>query len=67
MTNPVLQPVWQELQAEAKRNTQVRLELEALRYLLDHDAARATRTVAETLALVQKVRADAFPAGRSAA
>ena len=58
MTNPVLQPVWQELQAEARRNTQVRLELEALRYLLDHDDALAKRTITETLSLVQRIKGD---------
>jgi heparin/heparan-sulfate lyase len=58
MTNPVLQPVWQELQSEAKHNTQVRLELDALRYLLDHDDALGRRTIADTLALVQRTHAQ---------
>jgi len=58
MSNPALQPVWQELQAEAKRNTQVRIELDALHYLLGHDEALARRTVEDALSLVRRIKGD---------
>ena len=57
MTHPVLKPVWDELQAAARENIQIRLELEALAYLLDHDAAPGRDTVALALKLLQKTRA----------
>jgi heparin/heparan-sulfate lyase len=56
MTDPVLKPVWDELQAVAKTNDQMRLELDALRYLLDRNDKRAKRDVVETLRLVQKLK-----------
>src|ERR1022692_1689810 len=54
LVHPVLKPHWDALQAAAKDSSQIRLEVEALRYLLDRDAARGRRTVADALALLQK-------------
>jgi heparin/heparan-sulfate lyase len=58
MNNPVLRPVWDEMQAAAKESTQIRLEVAALRYLLDRDADRAWQTAAETLTLLRKVSGE---------
>jgi heparin/heparan-sulfate lyase len=54
MTHLVLQPVWQQLQAAAAANTQMRVEVDSLRYLLDHDAQLGTRAVADALRLMER-------------
>ncbi len=56
ITHPVLKPVWEEMQAAAAKSTQIRLEVAALRYLLDHDAELGRRTVAETLDLLRRAQ-----------
>lgn len=64
MTNPVTAPAWQELQAMAKQKTQIRVEVDALRYLLDRDPELGRRTVAQTVALLQSVDPDKFADSR---
>ena len=54
--HPVLKPVWEELQALAKNNAQARLEVDALRYLLDRDADLGRRTVAEALRQLEQLK-----------
>lgn len=56
MSHPVLKPVWDELQALAQHNPQTRLELDALRYLLDREGDLARRTTAEASRLIQQVK-----------
>jgi heparin/heparan-sulfate lyase len=58
MTHPVLKPVWQQLQAAAAINTQMRVEVDALRYLLDHDTKIGTRAVADALGLMARFQAE---------
>jgi heparin/heparan-sulfate lyase len=55
LAHPVLKPAWEEMQAAARESTQIRLELAALRYLLDRDDALARSTVAEALELLRRV------------
>jgi heparin/heparan-sulfate lyase len=54
MTHPVLEPVWEELEALAGRRPTARVELQALRYLIDPQAEAGRKTVAETLAILQE-------------
>jgi hypothetical protein len=54
LTHPILKPAWDGLQAAAKENPQIRLEVDALRYLLDRDAQLARRIAADALSLLQK-------------
>jgi hypothetical protein len=53
LDHPVLKPVWQSLQKHSRDNAQIKLETDALRYLLDHDAERASRTAADGLNLLE--------------
>lgn len=52
-TNPVTKPDWEELQATAAGSHQIRVEVDAMRYLLDHDTKLGERTAAEALRLLQ--------------
>jgi hypothetical protein len=54
MEHPVMKQVWEQLQAGAKVNRQMRLEVDALRYLLNRDDERGRRTIADTLALMRQ-------------
>lgn len=54
MTHPVTRRSWEDLQTLAKQNEQIRLEVNALRYLLDHNAALGHQTVADALSLLVK-------------
>jgi hypothetical protein len=54
LTHPILKPAWEGLQTAAKENPQIRLEVDALRYLLDRDAQLGRRTAADALSLLQK-------------
>jgi heparin/heparan-sulfate lyase len=58
MVHPVLKPVWEELQAAARTNTQIRLEVDALRYLLDRDEDLGLRTAAGALELMKSARPE---------
>jgi heparin/heparan-sulfate lyase len=58
MSHPMLKPEWDALQAAANENTQVRLEVDALRYLLDADRALGRRTVADALGLLRRTRPE---------
>ncbi len=51
MIHPGTKPVWEELQAMARASRQIRLEVDALRYLLDGDRELGRRTVADALSL----------------
>jgi heparin/heparan-sulfate lyase len=65
LTHPALEAQWQAIEAAALENTQVRIEVEALRYLLDRDAAAGRRTVAEALELLRKTRPEDAPEANS--
>lgn len=53
-THPVLKPVWEELQELAKKNVQIRVEVDALRYLLERDPELGRRTLATALSTLQQ-------------
>jgi heparin/heparan-sulfate lyase len=52
--HPVLKPIWRSLQKHAGENLQIRLEVDALCYLLNHDAELAKQTVADALDTVEQ-------------
>jgi Heparinase II C-terminal domain/Heparinase II/III-like protein len=54
LTHPILKPAWEGLQTAAKENPQIRVEVDALRYLLDRNAQLGRRTAADALSLLQK-------------
>jgi heparin/heparan-sulfate lyase len=56
--HPVLQPVWRSLQRHAQDNVQIRLEVDALRYLLNRDAELGRRTAADAVSTLERA---AFP------
>jgi hypothetical protein len=58
LVHPVLKPHWDALQAAAKASPQIRLEVDALRYLLDPDSTRGRRIVADALALLQQSKGE---------
>ena len=61
ISHPVTRPAWEDLQALARQSRQVRLEVSALRYLLDRDSGLGRRTIAEALQLMQQSRLVAEP------
>jgi len=52
--HPALRPVWEELQELAKKNAQIRVEVDALRYLLERDPDLGRRTLATALSTLQQ-------------
>jgi heparin/heparan-sulfate lyase len=58
MSHPALKLEWEALRVAARENTQVRVEVDALRYLLDGDRALGRRTVADALDLLRKARPE---------
>ena len=56
--HPTLKPVWEELQALGKKNVQIALEVDALRYLLTRDAALGRRTAAAALETLERATFD---------
>ena len=56
--HPVLKPVWDRMQKRARENVQARLEVDAIRYLLDRDDALGRRTAADA---VDTLEHAAFP------
>src|ERR1700693_1657636 len=60
MTHPATAPAWQALQSMAKQKTQIRLEVDALRYLLDRDADLGRRTVADAIKFLASVNPGQF-------
>jgi heparin/heparan-sulfate lyase len=54
LQDPVLQPAIQQLQTQAKRSPQSRVEWDALQYLVTHDEKLGRATVEATLPLLQK-------------
>jgi heparin/heparan-sulfate lyase len=58
MAHPVLKPVWQQLQDAAKMNTQIRVEVDALRYLVDRDGQLGRRTIADGLRQMERFREE---------
>jgi hypothetical protein len=65
MTHPALRSEWQAIEAAARENTQARIEVEALRFLLDRDAKAGRETVAGALALLRKTRPEDAPEANS--
>ena len=58
MAHPVLKPVWEEMQAAAKKRAQVRLEVDALLYLTNGDKELGRRTVADALTTLESATFD---------
>lgn len=56
--HPVLKPVWDEMQATASKNAQVRVEVDALRYLMTRDAELGRRTISAALDLLERAAFD---------
>lgn len=54
ISHPVTKQSWEDLQKLAKQNSQIQLEVNALRYLLGRDAEQGRQTVADTLTLLEK-------------
>jgi heparin/heparan-sulfate lyase len=57
-THPILKPVWEKLQAAAKNNPALAVEVDAVRYLLSKDADLGRRTAATALKLLQDTTFD---------
>jgi hypothetical protein len=53
-THPALKPVWDDLQSLARTNVQVRLEVDAARYLMERDPELGKRTIALALATLEQ-------------
>ncbi len=53
IAHPVLKPVWDRLQKRARENVQTRVEVDAIRYLLDRDAELGKRTAADALSTLE--------------
>jgi hypothetical protein len=64
LTHPVTATAWHELQTMAAQKTQIAVEVDALRYLLDRDPDLGRRTVARTVALLQSVDPEKFADSR---
>jgi len=58
MAHPVLKPVWEQMQAAAKKRAQVRLEVDALLYLTNGDKELGRRTVADALTTLESATFD---------
>lgn len=56
--HPRLKPVWQSLQAAAKKNVQIALEVDAVRYLLTRNDELGRRTAASALETLQRAVFD---------
>ncbi len=56
--HPKLKRVWEELQAQAKKNVQIGLEVDAVRYLLTRDAELGRRTAAAALETLERAEFD---------
>lgn len=53
-THPALRPLWEEMQELAQKNVQIRVEVDALRYLLERDPELGRRTLATALSTLEK-------------
>jgi heparin/heparan-sulfate lyase len=58
IAHPVLQPIWRSMQKHASENAQYRLEVDALRYLLDRDAELGRRTAAAAVVPLEQSSFD---------
>jgi len=58
IAHPVLKPVWDELQVLAKNNVQIRIEVDAARYLMTRDSKLGKRTLALALETLEKASFD---------
>jgi heparin/heparan-sulfate lyase len=58
MAHPVLKPVWEKMQEDARREPARAVEVDALRYLVGKDATLARSAVAATLKLLHETRFD---------
>jgi heparin/heparan-sulfate lyase len=56
--DPVLKPVWNDLQRRAPSNPQIRVEVDALRYLLNRDPDLGQRTIAAALGVLESATYD---------
>jgi len=58
MEHPVLKPVWEQMQAAAKKRAQIRLEVDALLYLTNGDRELGRRTVGDALITLESATFD---------
>ncbi len=58
VAHPVLQPIWTDMQKRARRNPQIALEVDALRYLLTQDADLGRRTAASAVTMLEQAAFD---------
>jgi hypothetical protein len=58
VNHPVLKPVWDDLQKAAKENVQVRIEVDAIRYLVSNDADLGKKTLALALETLKNAQYD---------
>jgi len=58
VAHPSLKPVWNEMQELAKENAQIRIEVDAARYLMTRDAELGRRTLALALETLEKATYD---------
>ena len=56
--NPVLEPIWRSLQRHARENVQIRLEVDALQFLLNGDHELARHTAADALRTLEQAEYD---------
>ena len=56
--HPILKPVWDELRELAKTNVQIRIEVDAARYLITRDADLGKQTLALALDTLEKANYD---------
>lgn len=54
--HPVLAPVWKSLLDAGQKNAQIRVETDALRYLMNHDDVLGKRTIADALKLLEEAK-----------
>ena len=59
VNHPVLKPVWDELQKEAKKNVQVRIEVDAVQYLITGNEKLGKQVLALALETLKNAKYDA--------
>ncbi len=58
MEHSVLKPVWDQMQTAVRKNAQIRLEVDALRYLASGDAELGRRTAADAVTTLETAAFD---------
>lgn len=58
VAHPLLKPVWEELQEQAKKNVQIQIEVDALRFLITGDRELGRKTLELALKTLEKAEYD---------